>query len=296
MATLSVAVPAAEHAAAKRRRTVAALTYAALIVVGAAFCFPFFWTISTSLKTAQETAIVPPTLLPSVPQWINYVTVWTTQPMPLWLRNSAIIIAASLPGALLTSTLVAYAFARFDYPGRSLFFMVMLSTLMLPTEVTLIPQYIIYQKYFHWINTFWPLIVPAWAGGGAFAIFLMRQFIMSIPRDLDDAARVDGANSFQILWRILVPLCRPALATVAILHFLNTWNDFFGPFIFLNDQNLFTMSLGLRYFQTLPETVGEPKTHLLMAATIIMATPAILLFFFFQRYFVQGIVMTGIKG
>jgi multiple sugar transport system permease protein len=119
---------------------------------------------------------------------------------------------------------------------------------------------------------------------------------MSIPRDLDDAARVDGANSFQILWRILVPLCRPALATVAILHFLTTWNDFFGPFIFLNDAKLFTMSLGLRFFQTLPETVGEPKTHLLMAATMVMSAPAILLFFFFQRYFVQGIVMTGIKG
>lgn len=298
MAAVSSSLSAARTVTSgdRRRRTLLVLTYAALVVCGVVFSFPFFWTVSTSLKTAQETQIVPPTLLPSVPQWQNYLTVWTTQPMALWLRNSTVIIVASLPGAVLTSTLVAYAFARFDFPGRSFLFMVMLSTLMLPAEVTLIPQYIIYQKYFHWINTFWPLIVPSWAGGGAFAIFLMRQFIMSIPRDLDHAARVDGANSFQILWQILVPLCRPALATVAILQFLAQWNDFFAPFIYLNNANLFTMSLGLRYFQTIPETVGEPKTHLLMAATIVMAAPAILLFFTCQRYFVRGIVLSGIKG
>ncbi len=298
MAAITTPVPAARAAATsgRRRLAIAVMTYGALTVCGLLFAFPFFWTVSTSLKTAQETQIVPPTLLPVVAQWHNYMTVFTTQPMALWLRNSGIIILASLPGAVITSTLVAYAFARFDYPGRGFFFMLMLSTLMLPAEVTLIPQYIIYQKYFHWINTFWPLIVPSWAGGGAFTIFLMRQFLMTIPRDLDHAARVDGANSFQILWHILVPLCRPALATVAILQFLGTWNDFFGPFIYLNNAKLFTMSLGLRYFQTIPETVGEPKTHLLMAATIIMAAPAILLFFSFQRYFVRGIVLTGIKG
>ncbi|HEY8743943.1 MAG TPA: carbohydrate ABC transporter permease [Chloroflexota bacterium] len=298
MAAVTTSVPSLRTTikATRRRTTSTLLTYLALTVCGLLFCFPFFWTIGTSLKTAQETQLIPPTFLPVVPQWINYITVWTTEPMALWLRNSMIIILASMPGAIITSTIVAYSFARFDFPGRSFFFMLMLSTLMLPAEVTLIPQYIIYQKYFHWINTFWPLIVPSWAGGGAFLIFLMRQFLMTIPRDLDDAARVDGANSLQILLQILVPLCRPALATVAILNFLGQWNDFFGPFIYLNNAHLFTMSLGLRYFQTLPETVGEPKTHLLMAATLIMAAPAIALFFSFQRYFVRGIVLTGIKG
>ena len=292
----TVQAPTRARAAHRRRATTRLASYALLTLFGLLFAFPFFWTLSTSLKTAQETQIVPPTWLPSVPQWHNYLTVWTTQPMAMWIRNSVIIMVAAIPGAIVTSTVVAYAFARFDFPGRNFFFLVMLSTMMLPYEVTLIPQYIIYQKVFHWVNTFLPLIIPSWAGGGAFTIFLMRQFLMTIPRDLDDAARVDGATSVQILVRILVPLCRPALATVAILQFLAHWNDFLGPFIYLNNPKLFTMSLGLRLFQTLPETVGEPKTHLLMAATMIMTFPAIVLFFSFQRYFVRGIVMTGIKG
>ena len=282
--------------AARRRGAVVVLTYAALIACGIAFCFPFFWTLSTSLKTGLETRDVPPRFFPEVVQWVNYVEVWSAQPLTRWFQNSLLIIVATVPGAVVTATLVAYAFARFDFPLRDFWFMVMLSTLMLPYEVTLIPQYIIYQKYFGWINTFWPLIIPAWVGGGAFTIFLLRQFLMTLPRDLDDAARVDGANSFQILWRILVPLCRPALATVAILQFLREWNDFLGPFIYLNTPELFTMALGLRFFQTLPESTQEPKTHLLMTATVIMSLPAILLFFSFQRYFVRGIVMSGLKG
>jgi multiple sugar transport system permease protein len=298
MAAVATAVSTSSRGAVRERRrlVVVVLTYAALALFGVLFCFPFFWTLSTSLKTGLETRAVPPTLLPEVVQWGNYVAVWAAQPLTRWFGNSLIIIVGTVPGAVLTATLVAYAFARFDFPLRDFWFMVMLSTLMLPYEVTLIPQYIIYQKYFGWINTFWPLIVPSWVGGGAFTIFLLRQFLMTIPRDLDDAARVDGAGSFQILWRILVPLCRPALATVAILGFLREWNDFLGPFIYLNDPKLFTMSLGLRFFQTLPESTQEPKTHLLMTATVLMALPAILLFFSFQRYFVRGIVMTGLKG
>ncbi len=295
----AITIPRTESRALReeRRRTAHTVsTYVLLAFFGLLFCFPFFWTLMTSLKTAQETRVVPPTFLPEVPQWYNYVKIWSLQPMALWIKNSAIIMVAAIPGAIITSVVVAYAFARFDFPGRNFLFLVMLSTMMLPYEVTLIPQYIIYQKYFGWINTFWPLIIPSWFGGGAFTIFLLQQFLMTIPRDLDDAARVDGAHSLHILWRILVPLCRPALATIAILQFLAHWNDFLGPFIYLNSPQLFTMSLGLRLFQTLPETVGEPKTHLLMAATMIMSAPAIMLFFAFQRYFVKGIVMTGIKG
>lgn len=268
-----------------------------MLVVGAlVFAVPFLWMLSTALKGDTQVFAQPPTFVPAPPVPGNFVAAWTVAPFTQFFANTLIISGSAVVGSVLTSSLVGFSFARLHWAGRDFWFMVMLSTLMLPAEVTLIPQYIIYQKYFHWINTFWPLIVPSWAGGGAFAIFLMRQFIMSIPRDLDDAARVDGANSFQILWRILMPLCRPALATVAILQFLAQWNDFFGPFIYLNDEHLFTMSVGLRFFQTLPETVGEPKTHLLMAATIIMAAPAILLFFSCQRYFVRGIVLSGIKG
>jgi len=297
VATAALARTSSRSAAAQRRRwAVVAATYLAMTALALLFCFPFFWTISSSLKTGPETHFVPPTFLPAVPQWGNYVRIWSAQPVAVWMSNSVLIVVATVPGAVITATLVAYAFARFDYPGRDFFFVVMLSTLMLPYEVTLIPQYIIYQKYFGWINTYWPLIVPSWLGGGAFTIFLMRQFLMTIPRDLDDAARVDGAGSFQILWQILIPLCRPALATVAILEFLRQWNDFLGPFVYLNTPELFTMALGIRYFQTLAESTQDPKTHLLMTATIIMALPAILLFFSCQRYFVRGIVMSGLKG
>jgi ABC-type glycerol-3-phosphate transport system permease component len=296
-ASAAVASRVSRGTAARRGHALTVLgTYLALSALAVLFVFPFLWTISSSLKTGPETHFVPPAFLPEVPQWSNYTRIWSAQPVALWMSNSILIVVATVPGAVITATLVAYAFARFDYPGRDVFFMVMLSTLMLPYEVTLIPQYIIYQKYFGWINTYWPLIVPSWLGGGAFTIFLMRQFLMTIPRDLDDAARVDGASSFQILRQILIPLCRPALATVAILEFLRQWNDFLGPFVYLNTPELFTMALGIRYFQTLAESTQDPKTHLLMTATIIMALPAILLFFSCQRYFVRGIVMSGLKG
>ena len=271
-----------------------AFTYAVLLACGLVMGFPFLWTITSSLKTPAETQFFPPLIFPAIPQWENYVHVFAAQPIAQWFLNSFIIAGIAIPGAVITGALVAYSFARFDYPGRDLLFMVLLSTMMIPYEVTLIPQYLVFVQI-HWINTFLPLTVPAWGGGGAFTIFLLRQFFMTIPRDLDDAASVDGATSFTILWNIIAPLSRPALATVAILLFLNTWNDFLGPFIYLNDPNLFTMSVGLRFFQTVPESLNVPQDNLLMAATVIMSIPSLLLFFAAQRYFVRGIVMTGLK-
>jgi multiple sugar transport system permease protein len=268
-------------------------TYLVLLVLGILMGFPFLWTLTSSLKTPPETQFFPPLLFPAVPQWQNYVQVFSEQPIGQWFLNSLIIAGIAIPGAVITGTLVAYSFARFSYPGRDVLFMVLLST-MIPYEVTLIPQYLVFVQI-HWVNTFLPLTVPAWGGGGAFTVFLLRQFMMTIPRDLDDAASVDGAGSFTILWSIIAPLSRPALATVAILLFLNNWNDFLGPLIYLNDPTLFTMSLGLRYFQTVPESTGASKDNLLMAATVIMSLPALFLFFAAQRYFVRGIVMTGLK-
>jgi ABC-type glycerol-3-phosphate transport system permease component len=258
------------------------------------FAFPFIWTVASSLKTPAELQVFPPRLLPSVPQWENYVRLWTTQPVARWILNSLIVVGLSVPGAIVSGSLVAYSFARFDYPGRGILFGMLLSTLMLPFEVTLIPQYLLFYQL-KWIDTFLPLTVPAWFGSSAVTVFLLRQFFMTIPRDLDDAARVDGAGSLRILWNIILPLSRSALATVAILQFLSHWNDFLGPFIYLNNRNLFTISVGLRYFQTVPETLGETKEHLLMGTAVIMTAPAILLFFAAQRYFVRGIVMTGLK-
>jgi ABC-type glycerol-3-phosphate transport system permease component len=295
MAAATAARPREGTTRSSRRTGAVALTYAVLLLFGTLFSFPFVWTVSSSLKTAQETQLFPPQLLPDAPQWGNYVRVWTSQPVARWILNSLIVVLLSVPGAVLSGILVAYSFARFDYPGRGFLFLLLLSTLMLPFEVTLIPQYLLFYQL-KWIDTFLPLTVPAWFGSSAFTIFLLRQFFMTIPRDLDDAARVDGAGSLRILWSIIVPLSRPALATVLILQFLSHWNDFLGPFVYLNNKDLFTMSLGLRYFQTVPEQLGEPKEHLLMVATIIMTLPAIAVFFAAQRYFVRGIVMTGIKG
>ena len=290
----AVPVPARSLAGGQSHVIGRAFTYAALVIFSLIMGFPFIWTLSSSLKTPPETQYFPPQIFPAVPQWDNYLHVFIAQPIAQWFLNSFIIAGIAIPGAVITGTLVAYSFARFDYPGRDFLFMVLLSTMMIPYEVTLIPQYLVFVQI-HWINTFLPLTVPAWGGGGAFTVFLLRQFFMTIPRELDDAASVDGANSFTVLWNIIVPLSRPALATVAILLFLNTWNDFLGPFIYLNDPHLFTMSVGLRFFQTVPESLNVPQDNLLMAAAVIMSVPSIILFFAAQRYFVQGIVMSGLK-
>jgi ABC-type glycerol-3-phosphate transport system permease component len=274
-----------------------ACTYAMLALLGLMFSFPFLWTLSSSLKTAQETQLFPPSLVPAVPQWVNYATVWTTQPVWRWILNSLIVIGLSVPGAVLSGTIVAYSFARFDYPGRGFLFLLLLSTLMLPFEVTLIPQYLLFYQL-KWIDTFLPLTVPAWVGAGggsAFTIFLLRQFFMTIPRDLDDAARIDGANGLRIFWDVLLPLAKPALATVAVISFIAHWDEFLRPLIYLNSTEKFPLSVGLRYFNNRGNET-DPLDHLLMAAALMMSLPSVVLFFAAQKYFVRGIVMTGIKG
>lgn len=282
----------------RRRFLTRALTAAVLLVLGVLFAFPFLWTLGTSLKTTQETQYFPPALWPETPQWGNYVQVWVSQPMARWLINSAHVILLAVPIAIVLNAMVAYAFARFDFPGRQVLFLAVLMTMMIPAEVRLIPQYLLFLRL-GWLDTYYPLVVPNWlgaTGSSVVTIFLLRQFFMTIPRDLDAAATIDGANSWQILWQIILPLSKPALATVAILLFLAEWNDFFGPLIFLNSVDLFTMALGLRYFQAEPQTSYESKAHLLMAATVIMTVPTIILFFAAQRYFIRGIVMSGLKG
>jgi multiple sugar transport system permease protein len=198
---------------------------------------------------------------------------------------------------VLTSTFVAYSFARFRWPGRDIIFAITLATMMLPGEVTLIPKYILF-KNLGWLNTILPLWIPAWFGGGAFQIFLLRQFILSLPRDFDEAATIDGANPWQILRFVLLPLLKPVLATVAVLHFIWTWNDFLEPLIYLASPEKFTLALGLRYFNVTPggQTSGLPTEHLLMASVVMSTVPIIVLYFVAQKYFVQGIVMSGIKG
>jgi ABC-type glycerol-3-phosphate transport system permease component len=259
------------------------------------FMFPFFWTLMSSLKTPQEMSTFPPTWIPAVPQWRNYLKVLDSVPFLLWAYNSLFVVLLSTLGTVLSASVVAYSFARFEYRGREIIFIITLGTLMLPAQVTLIPQFVLFHKL-GWINTLYPLWVPHWFGGGAFAIFLMRQFIMSLPKELDEAALIDGASYPRIFWQILLPLCKPVLATIAVISFIDSWNDFVNPLIYLQLPEKFTLAIGLNYFKTFPEMGGEPTQHLLMAAAIMIILPVIVLFFTTQRYFVQGIILSGIKG
>ena len=270
-----------------------------LVVLGLCilFGFPLFWTLMSSFKTPVEMAAFPPVIIPKIFQWANYNSVLLIPriPVTVWAMNSAIVVTLTTLGTVITASVVAYSFARFEYRGRDALFMITLATMMLPTEVTLIPQFILFFKL-GWLNTLKPLWVPAWFGGGGFAIFLMRQFILSLPRDLDEAALIDGAGYFRIFWSILLPLCKPILATLGIITLMASWGDFIGPLIYLNSPSKFTVSIGLQFFKNSPEVGGEPMQHLLMAACILSIIPTIALFFLGQRYFVQGIVMSGIKG
>ncbi len=268
--------------------------YAGVTVLGILFAFPLYWAMITSLKGERELYYYPPRFLPDGLLWGNYVEVLTKSPFAQWLENTVIITVLNVLGATISGTIVAYSFARFRYPGRELLFLITLGTMMFPAQITLIPTFIMF-KLLGWVNTLNPLIIPPFFGGGAFTIFLLRQFIMSIPRDLDEAAVIDGASYPRVLWSVLIPLTKPALATVAIIHFIGSWNDFLGPLIYLNKPKMMTLAVGLRYFQTQPSD-GRRFDHYMMAMVVMTALPCILLFFLAQRYFVQGIVMSGIKG
>jgi len=280
---------------ALRRRLDATSSYLLLTALAVIFMFPFFWTAASSLKTAAEVYVFPPLWLPGVPQWSNYPTVLKMIPFVQWFVNSVVVVVLSTAGVIISGTIVAYSFARFRYHGRDLLFVITLGTMMLPSEVTLIPQYLIFKEL-GWLNSIRPLWIPAWFGGHAFNIFLLRQFILSIPREFDEAAIVDGAGYVRILVNILVPLMKPVLATVAVINFIGGWNDFMGPLIYLNSPENFTLALGLRYFNVAPGQAGVPQQHFLMAAVVMATAPCIILFFAAQRYFVQGIVLSGIKG
>lgn len=285
----------AGSAAIRRRRLIGKIvSYFFLTLFGSMFAFPLFWTFSSSLQTWMELRSYTPHLLPKVPQWHNYAQVFQDVPFARWMLNSLLIIAIAVPGTLITGTLVAYGFARFPFTGNNALFTIMLGTMMIPMQVTLIPQYVLFFKL-KLINTYVPLTIGAWLGGGAFYVFMLRQFIMAIPRDLDEAATIDGAGPFRILWQVLVPLMKPALTTVAILGFLGQWNNFFGPFIYLHKMKLYTAAVGLRFFMIMPNEGKEPKDHLLNAAAAVMTLPVLLIFLVAQRYFVSGIVMTGLK-
>ncbi len=268
----------------------AGLIHAALLAGLLLVFFPIAWAVSTSFKNPGDIFLIPPIWIPNPVRWQNYVEAMTTTSFGRYFLNTAIITILDIVGKTLSCALVAFAFARLRWWGRDVMFMLMLSTLMLPQQVTLIPQFVLYRQL-GWVDTFLPLIVPNFFGG-PFYTFLLRQFFLSIPTDLDDAARIDGCSSWGVFWRIILPLSRPALMMVAIFVFNFTWNDFFGPLIYLHSRSNYTISLGLQAFQT----QAGPEWHLIMAASLLAMLPVLLLFFLGQRYFIQGVVFSGVKG
>lgn len=267
------------------------LAYAVLCAVGVLMLFPFLWMVSSSLKSQLEIFNYPPNWIPNPPRFQNYVDAMTFRPFPLYLRNSLAIAILNVIAVVSSSSLCAYGFARIRFWGRDFWFGIVIATLLLPNIVTLVPQFIIFTKL-GWVNSILPLTIPLFFGGGAFNIFLLRQFFRTIPEELADAARIDGCSEFGIYWRIMLPLSRPALITVSIFTFLAAWNDLIGPLVYLRTPETYTVAIGLAQFRGAMTT----RWDLQMAAAAIMVIPVIILFFFAQRYFIKGIVMTGLKG
>jgi multiple sugar transport system permease protein len=275
--------------------TSTAATYAILIGGSIVMLAPLAWMLLTSLKSFEEVIASPPVWLPREPKWENYREALTTFDFSRYLRNSLIICAATIAGTLVTCSLAAYAFACLRARGRDVIFALLLSTMMLPAQVTIIPLFKLFASI-GWVNTFYPLIVPSWFATNVFAIFLLRQFFIAVPRDYIEAARIDGASELRILWSIFVPLSKPVLLTVAVFSFIGSWNDLWGPLIYLHDDALFTMPVGLLNFVgTSGRAQGSPW-QLVMAVSTVMMVPIVILFFIAQKRFIEGIATSGVKG
>lgn len=268
--------------------------YVLLVSLGAVMVLPFLWMVSTALKPYAQVLTIPPEWFPRPYVWRNFIDSFTllAHPVHLYAWNTVVITVLGVAGVLISSSLVAFGFARLEFPGRDPLFILLLSTMMLPPAVVMVPKFILFREL-GWLDTFKPLIVPYWFGA-PFHIFLLRQFILTIPKDLDDAARVDGASSLQIYWHIILPLSRPALATVAIFASVYHWNDLLEPLIYLSSQEKWTLTLYLASYQGYIEQV--PQWNLMMAASTVLVLPILILFFFAQRLFIGGITLTGIKG
>ena len=272
------------------------LNYVTLTIIGLISSIPLFWMISTSLKESGKEFRFPPELSPYPVAWNNYIDVWGDTGIHQFFLNSVFITVLATIGTIITSSMVAFGFARITFPGRNILFVLMLSTMMLPGIVTLVPQFVLF-RYMKWIDTPLPLIVPFWFGGGAFFIFLVRQFMLQLPKELDEAALADGASYFRIYWNIILPLTGPALATVAIFSVQSHWNEFISPLIFLNSETWRTLALALRSFLVdASDFAAIPPWNQLMASGVIMLVPILVLFFAAQRYFIRGIALSGLTG
>lgn len=264
--------------------------YSVLFAGAAIFAAPFVWMLSTSLMEERFAYTIPPTWIPPRVMWSNYTNSWNFLPFDTFYRNTLFLTVVNIIGLVLSSSLVAFGFARIRFWGRDKIFLLLLATMMLPAQVTMIPVYLFWSRL-HAINTFWPLIAPEWLTN-AYNVFLLRQFFMTISPEMDDAARIDGCGWFGIYWRIVMPMARPALGVIAIQAFAWNWNNFIRPLIYLNTPKKYTVAIGLRLFQS-RESQRMPET---MAMALVAVIPVLIMFFIAQRRYIQGIVITGVKG
>jgi multiple sugar transport system permease protein len=280
-----------------QQRITRLLVHLVLIAFSCVFIFPFLWLVSTAIKPIEETMRMPPVWIPSTFEWDNF---WKAinygseklgyPPFLIYARNTITLCILAVAGTVFSSAVVAYSFARLRWPGRDIFFAVTLATMMIPFPVLMVPTFALFREL-GWTGTFRPLWIPAWFGS-AFNIFLLRQFFRTIPFELSEAAKIDGASEWRIFRDVVLPLSKPALSVVALFAFMGTWNDFLGPLIYLIDQHTFTLALGLQFYQS---QHGGTPWNLLMAATTIVILPVLVLFFFAQKTFIQGIAITGLK-
>jgi multiple sugar transport system permease protein len=266
------------------------IMYVILIFLSGLFLLPLVWMVSTSLKYPPQIHTYPPTWIPNPIAWSNYPNAVKYMPFLRYIRNTLYYCVFTVIGVTLSSTLVAYSLSRLNWPGKNILFIITLAVMMLPGQVTVIPIYIFFHRL-GWINTYKPLIIPTFFGN-AFYIFLLRQFLMTIPKELSDAAYVDGASEIQILIHIISPLVKPAILVVILFQFLGAWKDFFGPLIYLSKEELYPISLGLQNYLS---AHGHPEWGFMMAAAVLTTLPIIVLFFFTQRQFIEGITLTGLK-
>jgi multiple sugar transport system permease protein len=277
------------------RKSIIRLIIFIILLIGAIIMIaPFAFLVSSSLKVETQVFQYPIQWIPNPVRWMNYVDSLTQKPFFLYFKNTMTLVIFNQIAILLTASLCGYGFARIDFPGRDFWFGVALATMMLPYYVTMVPLFILFSRL-GWMDGYLPLIVPYFFGGGAFNVFLFRQFFRTIPEDFSDAARMDGCSELGIYWRIFVPLSTPVFITVAIFTFMFSWNDFIGPLLYINSPDKFTVAIGLATYRSMMG-VGRTRWDLLMAASVAMTVPIVLLFFILQRYFIKGVVMSGIKG
>lgn len=260
-----------------------------LLVMSLGFLTPLYWMVVTALKSGSELTTFPPTFVPLSPQWDNFAEAVNFFPFWQYLFNSVSITVFSVIGAMFSNLIIAYGFSRIEWPGRDAIFFFVVATIFIPFPVTMVPLFIIFAQL-GWVNTFLPLIVPMFFGHPLY-VFMLRQYLKQLPMELSDAARVDGANEFQILRYVILPLCKPALGVVAIFAAVYAWNDFLGPLIYLQDESRYTLAIGLQFFRS----VHDVQFNLLMGASTLVVLPIVVIFLAFQRQFIQGVTMGSIK-